>query len=141
MPYDRLSDTHGTTAEIQKIKADRKKKNISDNKKGIKHELSVHDMARKPIATVAGTKQRMVALREELLKDGNTKLILAKVLAMALDDEHPGQVAAIKMCIDRMMPLSTFEDKVGGQRTAITISITGIGETKMNVIEGEVVDG
>ena len=42
------------------------------------------------------------------------------------NDDHPGQMAAIKMCIDRALPVSMFE-KEKGQRSAVTINITGIG--------------
>ena len=45
----------------------------------------------------------------------------------ALNDDHPAQLAAIKLCMDRMLPVSMFE-KEGKQRSAVTINITGIGE-------------
>jgi hypothetical protein len=127
-------DTGRTVVETQ---AEIRKRKRDENKAAYKASVVP---ARKPIATAAGTKSRMTALREMLLKDHNTHAVLSKVLSMALDDEHPGQVAALKMCVDRMMPVSMFEEKKDGARTAITISITGIGESKMNVIEGEVVE-
>jgi hypothetical protein len=43
-----------------------------------------------------------------------------------LNDEHPGQMAALKMCIDRTLPVSMFE-KDKSQRSAVTINITGLG--------------
>ena len=48
------------------------------------------------------------------------------MIEIALNDEHPGQMAALKMCIDRTLPVSMFE-KDKSQRSAVTISITGIG--------------
>ena len=48
-------------------------------------------------------------------------------MEIALNDEHPAQLAAIKLCMDRMLPVSLFE-KEGKQRSAVTINITGIGE-------------
>ena len=62
------------------------------------------------------------------------KDVVEKVVEIALNDDHPGQMAALKMCIDRTLPVSMFE-KDKSQRTAVTISITGIG-----VIETPVVD-
>jgi hypothetical protein len=44
-----------------------------------------------------------------------------------MNDDHPAQLAAIKLCMDRMLPVSMFE-KEGKQRSAVTINITGIGE-------------
>jgi hypothetical protein len=49
------------------------------------------------------------------------------VIEIALNDEHPGQMAALKMCLDRTLPVSLF-DQDKGQRSAITINITGIGQ-------------
>ena len=55
------------------------------------------------------------------------KDVAQKVIEIALNDEHPGQMAALKMCIDRTLPVSMFE-KDKSQRSAVTISITGVGE-------------
>jgi hypothetical protein len=43
-------------------------------------------------------------------------------------------MAALKMCIDRTLPVSMFE-KDKSQRNAITISITGLGVTEPTVID------
>ena len=55
------------------------------------------------------------------------KDVAQKVIQIALNDEHPGQMAALKMCLDRTLPVSWF-DQDKGQRSAITINITGIGQ-------------
>lgn len=55
------------------------------------------------------------------------KDVAQKVIEIALNDEHPGQMAALKMCLDRTLPVSLF-DQDKGQRSAITINITGIGQ-------------
>jgi len=75
----------------------------------------------------------MKELREMMIRSGG-KDVVEKVVEIALNDDHPGQMAAVKMCIDRTLPVSMFE-KDKSQRTAVTISITGIG-----VIETPVVD-
>jgi len=49
------------------------------------------------------------------------------VIQIALNDEHPGQMAALKMCLDRTLPVSMFE-KDKHQRSAVTINITGLGQ-------------
>ncbi len=63
------------------------------------------------------------------------KDVAEKVIQIALNDEHPGQMAALKMCMDRTLPIGMFE-KDKNQRSAITINITGLGETP-TVIEPE----
>jgi len=93
--------------------------------------------ARKPVGTAVGNKQRMQEFKERLLHAPVGESIIRKVLEVALDDKHPGQMSAMKMCLDRMLPVAMFEDKKEGGRTAIQINITGIGET---VVESKDVD-
>jgi hypothetical protein len=46
---------------------------------------------------------------------------------MALTDGHPSQMAALKMCLDRSLPISYFESKDGnGGSNGITINISGL---------------
>lgn len=63
--------------------------------------------------------------------------VITKIINIAQDDEHPGQMAALKMCMDRVLPLSYFEkDKATNGRSAVSITITGIGgDTK--IVGGE----
>ena len=77
---------------------------------------------------------RLKELKELLLKSGG-KTIVQKVLDIAMDDTHPGQMTALKMCMDRTLPTSLF-DKEKGARSAVTINITGIGEAP-TVIEAQ----
>ena len=83
-----------------------------------------------PIDTAEGKRQRIAELKDQLLSPGKGKEIVSKILNIALDDEHPGQMAAMKLCLDRMLPTSIFEEKKDGTRTAIQITISGIGEAK-----------
>lgn len=54
--------------------------------------------------------------------------VINKIIEIAQNDEHPGQMAALKMCMDRVLPLSYFEkDKQTGGRSNVSITITGIG--------------
>jgi hypothetical protein len=54
--------------------------------------------------------------------------VINKIIDIAQNDEHPGQMAALKMCMDRVLPLSYFEkDKTTGGRSNVSITITGIG--------------
>ena len=93
--------------------------------------------ARKPVGTAVRSKQRMQEFKDRLLHAPVGESIIRKVLEVALDDKHPGQMSAMKMCLDRMLPVAMFEDKKEGGRTAIQINITGIGET---VVESKDVD-
>ena len=83
--------------------------------------------------------QKVKELKELMLKSGG-KQVAQKVIDIALNDEHPGQMAALKMCMDRTLPVSMFE-KDRAQRSAVTINITGIGEiSQVNTIDAEDVE-
>lgn len=80
-------------------------------------------------------KTQLIAVRKLLLEEKSEKVI-KKLLQIALDDEHSGQMAAIKMAVDRMLPVSEFEKASGSSRPTITINIGGVNEP--DVIDGEV---
>lgn len=89
-----------------------------------------------------GDAGRIQEFKARLLSTTGTKVI-DTVLRKALDDEDKDQVACLKMCLDRMLPTSLFEKDAKGQRNAVTINITGLGETKVEAIqeiEAEIVD-
>ena len=76
----------------------------------------------------------MRELKDLMIRSGG-KDVAQKLIDIALNDNHPAQITAIKMCIDRTLPISMFEkDKT--QRGAVTINITGIGE----ISHGETID-
>ncbi len=73
--------------------------------------------------------------------------VINKIIQIAQDDDHPGQMAALKMCMDRVLPLSYFEkDKQSGGKSAVQITIKGVGGDTVitggneDPIEGEVID-
>lgn len=97
---------------------------------------------RNKVGRPVGDAGRIQEFKARLLSTTGTKVI-DTVLRKALDDEDKDQVACLKMCLDRMLPTSLFEKDAKGQRNAVTINITGLGETKVNAveeIEAEIVD-
>ncbi len=81
-----------------------------------------------------GDTGRIAEFKARLLSTTGTKVI-DTVLRKALDDNDKDQVACLKMCMDRLLPVSLFEKDAKGQRNAVTINITGLGETKVEAIE------
>ena len=77
----------------------------------------------------AGDQARIAELKARLLATTGDRVI-NKIVEIAMSDGHPVQGAALKMCIDRVLPLSLFEKDAKGQRGAVTINITGITEAK-----------
>lgn len=139
MAYDKKSDAYMTVEQRRVLKEERK----AANKKAWA-EKQKESAARLPIATPVGSKQRMQEFKEQLLHAPVANTIIRKVLDIARDDEHPGQMAAMKMCMDRMLPVSLFEEKKDSGRSSISITITGIGETttiENDIEDAEVIDG
>jgi hypothetical protein len=81
-----------------------------------------------------GDTGRIQEFKARLLSTTGTKVI-DTVLRKALDDNDKDQVACLKMCMDRLLPVSLFEKDAKGQRNAVTINITGLGETKVEAVE------
>jgi len=83
----------------------------------------------------AGDAARIAEFKARLLATGGTRII-DKMVQIALDDEHPGQMAALKLCADRVIPVSLFEDsKGGGGAPQITISIAGLNAPTVETVE------
>jgi hypothetical protein len=100
---------------------------VSTKKKQSAVQLTIQRYAENPPAILPKTDhQRIKELKELMIRSGG-KDVAEKVIQIALNDEHPGQMAALKMCMDRTLPVSMFE-KDKQQRSAITISITGLGQ-------------
>jgi hypothetical protein len=105
---------------------------------------SLVESKKKPgkVGRPAGDAQRIQEFKARLLSSSGTKII-DTVIRKALDDDDKDQIAALKMCMDRLLPTSLFEKDAKGQRNAVTINITGLGETKIEAveeIEAEIVD-
>ena len=66
--------------------------------------------------------------KSRMLTSPKSKKVLESIFDAALNDDHKNQAAAWKLVMDRMLPVSYFEkDKVAGGKSAINISITGVG--------------
>jgi hypothetical protein len=99
--------------------------------------MTIQRYADNPPAVLPKTDhQRIKELKELMIRSGG-KDVAEKVIQIALNDEHPGQMAALKMCMDRALPMSVFE-KTSAQRSAVTINITGLGQAPApEIIEAE----
>jgi len=104
-------------------------------------KMTMERFAKNPPAKLPMTEgQRIKELRDIMIRGGG-KHVAEKVIEIALNDDHPSQMVALKMCLDRTLPVSMFE-KDKSQRSAVTINITGIGEpTVIDAHSGEVTDG
>lgn len=75
----------------------------------------------------AGDKAIMDEYRARMLASPKSAKVLEKVFEVALNDEHSGQMAAMKLVLDRIVPASAFDTaKSGSQTPQISINITGL---------------
>lgn len=86
--------------------------------------------AKAPLGRPKNDTGRLAEFKQRLLGTSGENVI-KKIIAIGQEDGHPGQMAALKMAMDRILPLSMFEKDSKGQRNAIQINITGIGEAKI----------
>jgi len=64
--------------------------------------------------------------------------VIEKIIHTALQDGHPAQGAMLKLCGERLLPLSSFEGKTGGGTPHISINISGL--TNPMIEAEEVID-
>ena len=110
--------------EAPQPQLDKKKAGRPKGIYGLKRQIQ--EYARNPDLALPKTdSQRIKDLKDMLIKSSG-KDVVEKMISIALNDNHPAQMAAIKMCVDRTLPVSMFE-KDKSQRSVVTINITGIG--------------
>jgi len=92
-----------------------------------------------------GDTSRINEYKARLLAAPTANRIIDKLIQIANDDGHPGQMAALKMAVDRILPASVFEKDREGNRPSITINVTGmvgVGQVEdADVIDMEEDDG
>jgi hypothetical protein len=94
--------------------------------------IAVKERNKGKVGRPIGDAGRIEEFKQRLLATGGTR-ILDKMISIALNDDHPGQMAAIKMSVDRMLPMSSFEAaKNGGSVPQISINITGLTSPTVN---------
>tara|TARA_R110000868_G_scaffold259197_1_gene516914 strand:- start:122 stop:496 length:375 start_codon:yes stop_codon:yes gene_type:complete len=77
--------------------------------------------------------------KARMLSSPKSRKVLDAIFDAALDNDHKNQAAAWKLVVDRIVPVSVFEQEIvkQGGRSAIQINITGIGAT---VNDSEIVE-
>lgn len=92
---------------------------------------AVKNRTKGKIGRPKGDAGRLQEFKERLLATGGSR-ILDTMIRIALDDNHPGQMAAIKLAVDRILPMSAFDAaKSSGATPTVTINISGINEPKI----------
>ena len=76
-----------------------------------------------------GDKAIIDEYKARMLNSPKSAKVLEAIFDAALNDEHKNQAAAWKLIVDRVVPISAFEQaKQGGGSPAISINIMGLGQ-------------
>ena len=63
--------------------------------------------------------------------------VINTIIKKALDNEDKDQVACLKMCIDRVLPMSYFEKGRDAGRGSVNIQISMLSDAKAEVLDQE----
>lgn len=86
-----------------------------------------------------GDAGRIAEFKARLLATAGDSVI-TKIIETALTDGHPSQGAMLKFCGERLLPLSSFENKGNGGVPQISINISGITNPTVSTNEHEVIE-
>ena len=103
-------------------------------KGAVNKKFTMSTYADRPAALLPKTEVQRIKELKDLLINSAGSNVVHKAIEIAMNDEHPAQAAMLKLCMDRMLPVSLFE-KEGKQRNAVTINITGIGGVEIEPLQ------
>ena len=63
--------------------------------------------------------------------------VINTIITKALDNDDKDQVACLKMCIDRVLPMSYFDKGKDAGRGSVNIQISMVGDKQAEVLEQE----
>jgi hypothetical protein len=94
----------------------------------------------KPLGRPVGQTSRIEEFKQKLVTTSGDAII-SKLIQIALHDGNPGQMSALKMCVDRVLPISHFDKAVNGnQSPTISINISGLTNSTAT-ISGDIGSG
>jgi hypothetical protein len=83
----------------------------------------------------------MDEFKARMLNSPKSARVLEAIFDAALDNDHKAQSAAWKLIVDRIVPVSSFEQvKQGGGAPSISINITGLTQAATIIEEDVSVD-
>jgi len=93
-----------------------------------------------PVGRPKGDATIINEYKQRMLASPKSRKVIDAIFDAALDPEHKNQAAAWKLLMDRMLPVSAFEQEVqkNGGKSAITINISGIGSA--SVVSGDTLE-
>jgi len=111
----------------------------SGNKRGRPPKSALaEEKDKRAVGRPKGTTAIINEYRDRMLASPKSAKVLEKVYEVALTDGHPGQMAAMKLVLDRIVPVSTFDaTKAAGGVPQISINISGLNDPKVSTNNDE----
>jgi hypothetical protein len=78
-----------------------------------------------PVMSRTEQVKRLHELKARFLESKKLEPFVKKLFDIAMDDDHPGQMAAMKMIADRILPAQSFSTE-SKKSSGVTINITGL---------------
>lgn len=109
------------------------------NKRGRPPKAALSEIKEKrSVGRPKGTAAIINEYRDRMLASPKSAKVLEKVFEVALTDGHPGQMAAMKLVMDRIVPQSAFDTaKTTGGVPQISINISSFGTPTVETVEQE----
>ena len=128
-----VQDAQEANPPVKKKRGRPRKKDIEAKKAG----------NRKAVGRPKGDADAIREYKARLLASPKSRKVMDSILNAALDDDHKNQAAAWKLVVDRIMPLSYFDEaKNSGGKAAVNITITGVGgDTTIIGDQDEAIEG
>ena len=108
---------HKNVAE-QKAKRD---KRAAKKKAGLTH----NNLKALPVMTRREQTERLHELKAQFLSNAKLKPLVEKLFDVAMDDNHPGQMQAMKVITDKILPTQSFSSE-SKKSSAVNITISGL---------------
>ena len=94
---------------------------------------------KKPMGRPKELGTKVQELKERLLFSEDSSRIVNKVISKALNDDDPNQMVALKLCLDRILPVSAFE-KAKNEGARIEINISSFDAPEIKTISDNTID-
>ena len=104
--------------------------NLPVKKRGRPKKSALANATGGKVGRPKGTAGIIAEYRDRMLASPKSRKVMDAIFDAALDNDHKNQAAAWKLIVDRIMPISAFEQdlKRSGGKSGITINIQGLGE-------------
>ena len=136
-----MSDSVEITTAVVEVKKERPKLQRRKVGRPLKKDIEAKKKGnRGKVGRPAGDSARIAEFKARLLGTSGDKII-ETLIHKALDPNDKDQIAALKMCVDRVLPLSMFDAaKNSGQTPQISINITGLNSPTVDAGVVDIVD-